>query len=340
MLKCRICGRKFDSFSSLKDHHSTTHSNQRFVPPRAVVTRGVVVAIIIVLIAVSGIVAYLIYAQAVQNGSNSGLLNKAISPSLFNEMTNVSDSTLQAVGNNQSGVTAPSAVSTSPSSQLVYGGRPEVLFIGAEWCPYCAAERWSLVIALSKFGNFTGSLEYMQSAVSDGDISTVTFLNVTYASPYVSFVPVEHEDRNHNILQDVTTDQLNLWDSYGSGNYPFIDIDAQYVLTGGQINPTDLSGLNWTQIGSVLDDPSNSVAKVIDGAANQLIGAICVSLQSRNWPEPHSVCSQPFANISYNGDSSGNQTNVDPNLLSNSSLQTGSMQPYFMVVKFLPRLKY
>src|SRR5271155_4359240 len=38
---------------------------------------------------------------------------------------------------------------------LVSNGRPEVIFLGAEFCPYCSVERWSLVMALSKFGNFS-----------------------------------------------------------------------------------------------------------------------------------------------------------------------------------------
>ncbi|HSR26568.1 MAG TPA: DUF929 family protein, partial [Candidatus Eisenbacteria bacterium] len=35
-------------------------------------------------------------------------------------------------------------------------GRPEVLYVGAEYCPYCAAERWPLIVALSRFGTFSG----------------------------------------------------------------------------------------------------------------------------------------------------------------------------------------
>ncbi len=34
-------------------------------------------------------------------------------------------------------------------------GKPEVLFVGAEFCPFCAAERWPLIVALSRFGRFT-----------------------------------------------------------------------------------------------------------------------------------------------------------------------------------------
>ena len=34
--------------------------------------------------------------------------------------------------------------------------KPELLYIGAEYCPYCAASRWPLIIALSRFGTFKG----------------------------------------------------------------------------------------------------------------------------------------------------------------------------------------
>src|SRR5256885_14415418 len=35
-------------------------------------------------------------------------------------------------------------------------GKPEGFYYGAEFCPYCAAQRWPLVIALSRFGTFAG----------------------------------------------------------------------------------------------------------------------------------------------------------------------------------------
>ena len=35
--------------------------------------------------------------------------------------------------------------------------------MGAEFCPFCAAERWPLIVALSRFGRFT-TLHNMQSA--------------------------------------------------------------------------------------------------------------------------------------------------------------------------------
>jgi hypothetical protein len=43
---------------------------------------------------------------------------------------------------------------TAPA--LTVDGKPRVLDVGAEYCPYCATEKWALVVALSRFGTFTG----------------------------------------------------------------------------------------------------------------------------------------------------------------------------------------
>ena len=45
--------------------------------------------------------------------------------------------------------------------------RPVVFFYGAEFAPYAAAERWPLMVALSRFGTF-GQLGLMQSSPSGG----------------------------------------------------------------------------------------------------------------------------------------------------------------------------
>ena len=47
------------------------------------------------------------------------------------------------------------------------GGRlPVVFFYGAEFAPYAAAERWPLILALSRFGTFN-QLGLMQSSSDD-----------------------------------------------------------------------------------------------------------------------------------------------------------------------------
>jgi Domain of unknown function (DUF929) len=50
---------------------------------------------------------------------------------------------------------------------LTASGKPEVLYTGAGFCPYCAAVRWPLIVALSRFGTFSG-LAPARSAITNG----------------------------------------------------------------------------------------------------------------------------------------------------------------------------
>lgn len=207
------------------------------------------IGLVVVIVIVGSIIGGLIFLNghtSTNTTVTTGLLGSDISYSLFQNLTAVSFSTLAAIGNGGSGVSPPTWITSSP---LVNGTKPEVLYIGAEFCPYCAAERWSLVVALSKFGNFT-NLEYMQSAADDGNIATLTFLNANYTSKYLSFVTVENEDRNHNNLQIPTGAEETLWSEFNPSAYPFVDIGGQYDIVTSQFSFGDLSNLNWTQIGS------------------------------------------------------------------------------------------
>jgi len=87
----------------------------------------------------------------------------ALPSSVVNDITNVPASTLQAVGK---GSTNPKSIIRLNGTPLTKDGKPEVLYIGAEYCPYCAAERWAMAVALSKFGTFTG-LRGIHSSSSD-----------------------------------------------------------------------------------------------------------------------------------------------------------------------------
>jgi hypothetical protein len=93
------------------------------------------------------------------------------------------------------------AVSGPP---LARGGKPGVLYVATEYCPYCAMENWPLIVALSRFGQFTGlttsrSPEFEHIAPVD----SWTFYGLHYASPYLSFVPVEQYS---NVLVKATAD--------------------------------------------------------------------------------------------------------------------------------------
>ncbi len=327
MPKCPKCGRKFNSLQALRSHFNAVHPNERFVAPRSTSSRNLMLALVIVIIVVGSVVGGLIYVSSkgpISATTETGLLRSPISFALYQNLTGVSFSTLSAVGNGASDVTPPTTISSSP---LVNGTKPEILYIGAEFCPYCAAERWSLVVALSKFGNFS-NLEYMQSAVDDGNIATLSFLNSNYSSKYVSFVSVENQDRNHATLQVPNGQEEALWQEFNPNSYPFVDIGGQYVLKTSQFTFTDLSNLNWTQIGSQLNNPSSPTAKAIDGAANSLISIIC-NLTKQN---PSSVCSQTYLStitVAYTMPSSASS----PPMIAITASWAGETAPMMKVAK-------
>jgi thiol-disulfide isomerase/thioredoxin len=171
---------------------------------------------------------------------------------------------------------------------LASGGKPEMLYIGAEWCPYCAAERWAMAVALSRFGSFT-PLRGVHSSPTDvyPNTATLTFYGSTYTSNYLVFTPVENEDLNHNLLQTPTAAQKALWARFAPGGvYPFIDIGNRFVATS-TYNPQVLQGLSWNQIAADLHNPSSPVAQGAVGSANLFTAAICKITGNA----PASVCS-------------------------------------------------
>ena len=76
----------------------------------------------------------------------------------------VDQATLRAVGV-PGGLVGPTKVTGDHAALVGADGKPEVLYVGAEYCPYCAAQRWALAVALSRFGTFTG-LETTHSSTS------------------------------------------------------------------------------------------------------------------------------------------------------------------------------
>jgi len=179
-------------------------------------------------------------------------------------------------------------------------GHPEFFYVGAEFCEFCATERWAILNALSRFGAFS-HLSQLRSY--DDQLATFSFYQSTYASPYVDFVPVEKVGNTKDILgqfvplQSFQGNQQQLFNHYASTTYlptgqgfPFIDLNNQYLLGGG-IDPTVLQNaarepLSWREIARALQTPSSPFAQQILGAANSLTAAICLVTNQ----QPGSVC--------------------------------------------------
>jgi thiol-disulfide isomerase/thioredoxin len=217
-----------------------------------------------------------------QAGTSSGALPASVQANL-----SVPQSVLAQVGIGSSSTAALKAIS---GTTLTSGGKPEMLYIGAEWCPYCAAERWAMAVALSRFGTFS-PLRGIHSSATDiyPNTATLTFYHTTYTSSYLVFTPVENQDVNHNALQAPTAAQQAIWNKYDPTNsYPFIDFGNQFMAQT-TYNPQVLQGLTWSQIAADLHNPSSPVAQGADGSANLFTAAIC-RLTSN---QPTTVCNAP-----------------------------------------------
>jgi hypothetical protein len=157
-----------------------------------------------------------------------------------------------------------------------------MLYIGAEYCPYCAGTRWPMIVALSRFGTFAG-LRTIHSSTTDvpANLPTWTFYQSGYTSSYLAFTPVEtttnvRQGNSYPPLQTPTAAQQQIQQAYDpSGTIPFISFGNKYVLASAPYDVTLLAGKTWAQIASALKDPASPVAKAIGGAANYMTAALC-----------------------------------------------------------------
>lgn len=223
-------------------------------------------------------------------GSAAAASNTGTTPlpaGVLTATTSVSSATLAAIGAPR-GEVAP--LETTPTSSGVLhaaDGKPEIVYIGAEFCPFCAAQRWALVVALSRFGIFSG-LTATHSSTTDvyPNTQTFSFYGSTYASPTVDFVSVEEQTNQlaggeYTTLQTPTAKESALLADFDrapytteSGSIPFLDIANRYISIGSSYSPQVLAGLSMRAIADQLHDKNSAVAQSIDGAANEIAAAI------------------------------------------------------------------
>lgn len=189
------------------------------------------------------------------------------------------------------------------SLQTIHGQNPGggkktgVLYVGADFCPYCAALRWPLAIALMRFGNLSG-LQTMRSSSTDvyPDTTTINFVKVKYASSTVHFEAVETATRNGKALEPLTGEPAKLFRKYDSppyttqaGGIPFLYIGGRWLLLGSPINPKDVGNRPWSTVVSELSNPKSQLAQAVLPQANLITAAICDSTGNK----PEKVCKSP-----------------------------------------------
>jgi hypothetical protein len=198
--------------------------------------------------------------------------------------------------------TLPKAITGQPA--LTAGGKPLVVYVGAEYCPYCAAQRWGMVVALSRFGSFTG-LKTTSSASADvfPNTATLSFHGATYTSDYLTFQGVEtssnvRQGSGYAPLDTLTAQQSQLLNTYdappyvaagSAGSIPFIDFGNKFIMSGASISPQLLAGKSASDIATALSDPSSPIAQAVNGSANAFTAAICQVTGG----QPGAVCTSP-----------------------------------------------
>jgi hypothetical protein len=199
------------------------------------------------------------------------------------QVTSVPAGTLSRVSPGR--VVTPLHQVASSGPPLTVNGKPAIVFVSEESCPFCAAERWSLTVALSHFGTWD-HLGVTTSAANDifPGTATLSYRTAQYHSSRLTLQTTELTDNAGHALQAATSLDRQLISQYDvppyvnsadqSGAVPFLDIGNRYILAGAQFDPQVLAGLSATQIAADLRDPSSPVAQAIDGSANVIIAAI------------------------------------------------------------------
>lgn len=170
-------------------------------------------------------------------------------------------------------------------------GKPRILYVGGEFCPYCAMDRLSLVTALSRFGHFSG-LEDTLSSPEEGDLSnipTVTFRNATFTSDVISFTGVETADRMGQKLTDLSADDRATFLQYApKGGIPFVFYGSAFS-NSAPFDGAFLAGKEPQAVVDELKDPSSPTSKAVLGGANVITAQVC----RETGGTPADVCTAP-----------------------------------------------
>jgi len=267
----------------------------------------VLAVLVIVLVSVTG------KTKTVDNGFGM----KPAPASVVNAISDVSPSAFSQAGSTitPSGPDTGSITALKNQPALTSDGKPLVDYTGSNWCPYCAASRWPLAIALARFGTFK-NLKITASGTATGEIDpntpTLSFYGSTYTSPYVAFLPTEQcsdvissststavQDCNgYEPLQTLSPlahklvlkyDFPPFESSSNEGGIPFMDFGNKFIEDGAFMDPSILDGFTHVQIAQRLSNPVASPAQAILVSANFYTAVICKLTNNK----PGAVCKMP-----------------------------------------------
>ena len=273
--------------------------------PRIRRSGAVTVRIVVILVVAALVVTVVAAMKHRRNAQRAAAVATPAQPAqpvpaeVMGELANIPAAAWQQAG------TRGAATPIFAGDSNISGGKPVVLYIGAGYCPYCAAARWSLITSLARFGTFSG-LTLGNSSPIDvyANSPTFSFHGSSYTSDYVVFEPVELEgevpqaDGRYPPLEQPTPAQQALLDKYdkppytpagGAGGIPFILVGGKYMWSGSPFDPGVIAGKSQAAIAGTLAQVSGNAAAPILANANVVTASICAV----DGGKPADVCSSP-----------------------------------------------
>jgi len=160
------------------------------------------------------------------------------------------------------------------------GGKLFVFFMGAEYCPYCAAERWAIVRSLQKFGQWDGLKQTISAARDEPflNLPTYDFTKATYTSPHIEFVAREIQDREFKPLDKILKTEEKLLRKFNpKKEIPFLLIAGRFAQIGSGFTPKIFIGHTFRQTETELKKVESEIRKTIDEEANIISALLCAS---------------------------------------------------------------
>ena len=176
---------------------------------------------------------------------------------------------------------------------LTADGLPKVLYVGAEYCPFCAMERWALIGALAKFGTFSGLTPTTSSSEDvHPDTPTWSFNGSTFTSDVLAFEAVETADREQKPLQPLEGENAAIFQKYNpSGGIPWVTYGGTHATNGATVDANVLDGKSYDEIIAGIEDPSSDIGKTMNPAINMITAQLCEMTGGK----PTNVCSSQAA---------------------------------------------
>lgn len=278
---------------------------------------GAVLAILV-------IVGVLVIVKVATNAGSakSGQKGSAAPASITHKIANVPSGVFDKIG---AGKVIARPLPLGNAAPLTQNGKPEVFYMGAEFCPYCAGERWAFAVALERFGDLR-DLGTTTSAPTDNppSLQTLSFHGASYTSDYLALTAKEVQSNqvvngSYAPLDKLSPPQQALVQKYDAKPYvpsagiPFIDFGGKWVISGATYDIRLLQGQTRQQIADALSDPSSPIAQAVIGAANGLTATMC----TLTGQQPGNVCTSPgvqaaAATLGSSGGGTGGASTLSP----------------------------